>query len=173
MMNEDTKRVVDVSATGVDVISDTGAAAMLPEELIMTLGAPTEELDGELCNVARMASAMVQDLFPEATLDTQVLKLAEECDEMYFGGNTRAGLVDVAIVALQILYDYKCMVGLCILRAALQEVSMHTEDDWKEFLSACHDKIGTSYMRNALKFWKSDASSLSVPVYRRSSDYAE
>lgn len=180
-MNEDTKKIdanvgTIEDTTEVPVVQAmprcTGAAAMTLEELIATL-APEDIIAMELCNVARMASAMVADVFPDATIDTQTLKLAEECDEMYQGVDTLAGLVDVAIVALQLIYDYKSMIGLCTLRGALQERTLQTEEDWKEFLSACHDKISTNYMRNALKFWAQDPSSVSVPVYERSLDYAE
>ena len=177
-MNEDTKKIDAYVGTIEDTTEVpathhcTGAAAMTSEELISTL-APEDTIAMELCNVARMASAMVADVFPDATIDTQTLKLAEECDEMYFSGDTLAGLVDVAIISLQLIYDYKSMIGLCALRGALQECTFRIEEDWKEFLSACLDKISTNYMRNALSFWAQDSSAISVPVYERSPDYAE
>ena len=145
--------------------SATGAAALTAEELISTL-APDDIIASELCNIAQAASAMVDEIFHNADIDTQTLKLAEECDEMYFAGDTMAGLVDVAIISLQLIYDYKSMIGLCTLRGALQERTMRTEEDWKEFLSACHSKISMNYMRNALGFWK-EVSEMRVTTYRR------
>ena len=133
--------------------SATGAAALTAEELISTL-APDDTIASELCNIAQAASAMVDEIFHDADIDTQTLKLAEECDEMYFAGDTMAGLVDVAIISLQLIYDYKSMIGLCALRGALQEITMRTEEDWKEFIDACHSKISMNYMRNALGFWQ-------------------
>lgn len=171
-MNEDTRKAFDDSTTGVDVHSLTGAAAMTAEELIATL-APDDVIAMELCNVARMASAMVAEVFPDTTIATQTLKLAEECDEMYYDGDTLAGLVDVAIVSLQLIYFYKSAVGLCTLRGALQERTIKTEEDWKEFLSACRDKIAMNYGRNALNFWAQAPSHIIVPVYERNPDYAK
>lgn len=164
-MNTDTKETHDVSATGVEIVSKTGAAAYTVEELISTL-APDDVIASELCSVARAASAMVNDIFRYADIDTQTLKLAEECDEMYFSGDTMAGLVDVAIVSLQLIYDYKSMLGLCTLRGALQETTLHTEEDWKEFLDACHSKISMNYIRNNLGFWQ-EVSGIRVTTYRR------
>ena len=164
-MNTDTKETHDVSATGVEIVSKTGAAAYTVEELISTL-APDDTIAPELCSVARAASAMVNDIFPYADIDTQTLKLAEECDEMYFSGDTMAGLVDVAIVSLQLIYDYKSMLGLCTLRGALQESVIRTEEDWKEFLDACRSKISMNYIRNDLGFWK-EISETRVTTYER------
>lgn len=177
-MNEDTKKIDAYVGTIEDTTEVpathhcTGAAAMTSEELIATL-IPDCIIASELCNVAREASAMVAAVFPNATIDTQTLKLAEECDEMYFAGDTFGGLVDVAIVSLQLIYDYKSMIGLCVLRDALQECAMQYEEDWKEFLSACRNKIVMNYARKALSFWAQDSSAISVPVYERSPNYAE
>lgn len=109
---------------------------------------------------------MVDELFHDADISTQTLKLAEECDEMYFVGDTMTGLVDVAIVSLQLIYDYKSMIGLCTLRGALQEATLQTEDDWKEFLSACYSKISMNYMRHAMGYWK-EVSEERVTMYNR------
>lgn len=152
-MNTNANETSNVSATGVDIVSKTGAAALTAEELISTL-APDDAVASELCNVARAASAMVDELFHDADISTQTLKLAEECDEMYFAGDTIDGLVDVAIVSLQLIYDYKSMIGFCTLRGALQEITLQTEDDWEEFLAACYFKISTNYIRHAMGFWK-------------------
>lgn len=165
-MNTNANETSNVSATGVDIVSKTGAAALTAEELISTL-APDDTIASELCNVARAASAMVDEVFHDADIDTQLLKLAEECDEMYFSGCTYCGLVDVAIISLQLIYDYKCMIGLCTLRGALQESVIRTEDDWKEFLDACHCKIKMNYARKAMNFWEK-ARVIPVPVYDRS-----
>lgn len=135
------------------------------EELISSL-APTDTIASELCSVARDASAMVDKIFPHADIDTQTLKLEEECDEMYLSGDIRAGLVDVAIVSLQLIYDYKSMLGLCTLRGALQESVIRTEEDWKEFLDACRSKISMNYIRNDLGFWK-EISETRVTTYER------
>lgn len=164
-MNTDTKETHDVSATGVEIVSKTGAVAYTVEELISTL-APDDIIASELCSVARAASAMVADVFPYADIDTQTLKLAEECDEMYFSGDTMAGLVDVAIVSLQLIYDYKSMIGLCTLRGALQESVIRTEEDWKEFIDACRSKISMNYVRNDLGFWR-EVSEIRVTTYER------
>lgn len=164
-MNTDTNGAQDISATGVEIVSKTGAAAYTVEELISTL-APDDTIASELCNVAHAASAMVADIFPYADIDTQTLKLAEECDEMYFSGDTMAGLVDIAIVSLQLIYDYKSMLGLCTLRGALQESVIRTEEDWKEFLDACHSKISMNYIRNDLGFWN-EISETRVTTYER------
>lgn len=152
-MNTNANETSNVSATGVDIVSKTGAAALTAEELIATL-APDDTIASELCDVARAASAMVDELFHDADISTQTLKLAEECDEMYFAGDTIDGLVDVAIVSLQLIYDYKSMIGFCTLRGALQEITLQTEDDWEEFLEACYFKISTNYIRHAMGFWK-------------------
>ena len=164
-MNTDTNETHDVSATGVEIVSKTGAAAYTVEELISTL-APDDTIASELCSVARAASAMVADIFTYADIDTQTLKLAEECDEMYFSGDTMAGLVDVAIVSLQLIYDYKSMLGLCTLRGALQESVIRTEEDWKEFIDACRSKISMNYIRNDLGFWR-EVSETHVTTYER------
>lgn len=138
---------------------------MTVEELIATL-APTDTIASELCSVARDASAMVDKIFPFADICTQTLKLAEECDEMFEGYDLRDGLVDVAIISLQLIYDYKSMVGLCTLRGALQECPLRSEEEWEEFLSVCRDKISMNYMRNALGFWN-DVSGIRVAIYER------
>lgn len=136
------------------------------EELISSLTLDAN-IGSELCNVARAASAMVDEIFHDANINTQTLKLAEECDELY-APDAKAidGLVDVAIVSLQLIYDYKSMIGLCTLRGALQEFPLQTEEAWKEFLSACHSKISTNYMRNALGFWK-EVTEERVTTYNR------
>ena len=164
-MNANANETSNVSATGVDVTSKTGAAALTAEELISTL-APDELIASELCAVARAASAMIDEVFPGADINTQTLKLAEECDEMYFEGDTIDGLVDVAIVSLQLIYDYKSMIGFCTLRGALQEITLQTEDDWEEFLSACYFKISTNYKRHAMGFWK-EGTEERVTMYER------
>jgi hypothetical protein len=165
-MNEGTKEVFNVSALGVDVAINTGAAALTAEELISTL-APDDAIAEGLCEIARAASTMVDEVFPGADIDTQLLKLAEECDEMYFSGCTYSGLVDIAIVSLQLLYDYKCMIGLCTLRGALQESVIRTEEDWKDFIDACYCKIKMNYTRKAKGFWE-EARTIPVPMYGRS-----
>ena len=139
------------------------------EELISTLAPDYDNIASELCNVARAASAMVDENFHDADIDTQTLKLAEECDELYASDDTMAmaGLVDVALVSLQLIYDYKSMIGLCTLRGALQEFPLQTEEAWKEFLAACHSKISVNYMRKAMGFWDK-ASSIRVTTYGRS-----
>ena len=164
-MNTNTNEAHDVSATGVEIVSKTGAAALTSEELIATL-APDDTIASELCNIARAASDMVDEIFPGADIDTQTLKLAEECDEMYFAGDTMAGLVDVAIVSLQLIYDYKSMIGLCTLRGALQESVIRTEEDWKEFIDACRAKISMNYARHALGFWR-EITEIRVTTYKR------
>lgn len=136
------------------------------EELISSL-APDANIASELCNVARAASAMVDEIFHDADYNTQTLKLAEECDELYASdAKAMTGLVDVTIVSLQLIYDYKSMIGLCTLRGALQEFPLQTEEAWKEFLSACYSKISTNYMRNALGFWK-EVTEERVTTYNR------
>lgn len=136
------------------------------EELISSLTLDAN-ISSELCNVARAASAMVDEIFHDADINTQTLKLAEECDELYaHDAKAMDGLVDVAIVSLQLIYDYKSMIGLCALRGALQEFPLQTEEAWKEFLSACHFKISTNYMRNALGYWR-EASDIRVTTYGR------
>ena len=156
-MNTNTNETSNVSATG--------AAALTAEELIATL-APDDTIAEELCDIARAASAMVDEIFHYADIDTQTLKLAEECDEMYFAGDTMAGLVDVAIISLQLIYDYKSMIGLCALRGALQESVIRTEEDWKELIDACRSKISMNYARHALGFWQ-EVSEMRVTTYRR------
>lgn len=136
------------------------------EELISSLTLDAD-IGSELCNVARAASAMVDEIFHYADIDTQTLKLAEECDELYASdAKATEGLVDVAIVSLQLIYDYKSMIGLCALRGALQKFPLQTEEAWKEFLSACHSKIALNYARNALGYWQ-EPSDLRVTTYGR------
>lgn len=141
-------------------------STMSVDDIIGTLGAPTKALDSELCAIAREASAMVAWAFPDADINTQTLKLEEECAEMFECYDLRDGLVDVAIVALQLIYDYKSMLALCALRGALFECPLQTEEAWKEFLSVCHTKIGLNYVRKSMGFW-SEPSHIAIPTYAR------